>query len=266
MAVLSHRQRVSASSARRASTPMVRPRIGAGPRRVAPKRRSATTSPLFWRSLALSVSVVILGGGTMLGVHLMGVGRGPAASLPDPAPLAERTAAVLSQTPVAAKAAIVAIADANSSGAKATTMEPSAAAARPQPAAIQPTAEDFARPAFLEPIDPRAAALRSEAASPASAVGADGVDPMEVASIGQPADAQAPLPEPKPDAMPPASADGRSARIAMDVTFRSAPRRGRNVIGQLAAGTKVTLLGCKSWCEVVADGKRGYVYRRAVDR
>jgi uncharacterized protein YraI len=29
---------------------------------------------------------------------------------------------------------------------------------------------------------------------------------------------------------------------------------------------RVTLIGCKSWCEVVANGKRGFVYGRAVDR
>lgn len=251
MSGLQRTQRMPARPARPVLAPrsqapapfMVRPRVGGKPRK-GPTSHRRTSVPLLWRSLALSVAVIIIGGGTMAGVHLMGLRSGSALPAPDPDRLAMRVAAVLQSAP----------------------QVPAAPAPR-QTSPAAPTAEDFARPAFLEPID----LDEPLTAEPQPVPSAPDVDPLEVASITPPQPAAedgppAPLPEKRPDGIENQVAKGRTARIVMDINLRSSPRRASRVIGTVSRGTKVTLVSCKSWCEVVADGKRGYVYGRAVAR
>ncbi|MFG1298918.1 SH3 domain-containing protein [Xanthobacter sp. V3C-3] len=108
-----------------------------------------------------------------------------------------------------------------------------------------PTADDFARPAFLEPADGDEADLPEGAAEAAG-------------------DA-APLPTPRPAAASAeADKDARTVRIRSAVTLRSGPRRSASAIGTLDEGTRVTLYSCKSWCEVSSGDKRGFVYKTAV--
>ncbi|MBN8999502.1 MAG: SH3 domain-containing protein [Rhizobiales bacterium] len=52
------------------------------------------------------------------------------------------------------------------------------------------------------------------------------------------------------------------ARITADVKLRSNPDNGAPVVGLLATGTSVVVVGCKGWCEVVAGDKRGFVFRK----
>ncbi len=52
----------------------------------------------------------------------------------------------------------------------------------------------------------------------------------------------------------------------MDVNLRSGPRKGADTIAALTAGTAIEIVACKAWCEVVANGKRGFVFRDAVNR
>jgi len=52
-----------------------------------------------------------------------------------------------------------------------------------------------------------------------------------------------------------------AARVVSPVSMRaSADSKARAVKG-LAAGSLVTVIECKSWCEIVAAGKRGFVLR-----
>lgn len=218
------------------------------------------------RNLGLAAAVVILGGGTLVAVQLLGMGHAPGMAKPDPNRLAVRAALALRAEPPAPTPAPEA----------APAVPPAAAPERPADAAptVAPTPADFARPAFLEPIGPRDVLLSPEADAPRplepATADAD-VDPVEVASIPTPPDGTAtPLPRKRPENIPAADADdaakGRTGRITMDINLRSGPRRSSRVIGTIPEGTKVKVVSCKSWCEVVADDKRGYVYRRAVDR
>lgn len=269
---------------------MARPRLGERPRKPPAPKRSALPS-LVWRNLGLAAAAVILGGGTLVSVHILGLGQTDGTQKPDANRLAIKAATVLrAASPVAAPAdaapakpsqasqagtAQAGTAQAETPPTRKSSGEAPQAAARP---AIAPTPADFARPAFLEPIDPQASLLNPEptvAPAQESAMAADdGVDPVEVASIPTPPAADvAPLPQKRPSDIPAASDDdgdrasrGRTAKITMDINLRSGPRRASSVIGTIPAGTKVTLIGCRSWCEVVAKGKHGYVYRRAVDR
>jgi hypothetical protein len=198
-------------------------------------RAEGVTLPALWRLLAISACAVILGGGGLLAFQLAEAPSPPAAP-EDHRRLAIKAASILGGAPVAER--------------------PKAEAA--------PTAEDFARPAFLEPL-PAMGDAPAPAAAPAPPAGdrprapADVQPEPQVAALETPALDPAPLPPVRPSAE-------RTARIIFDVTMRSGPRRSASAIGQVDKNERVTLIGCKSWCEVVANGKRGFVYGRAVDR
>jgi hypothetical protein len=217
---------LSKASARR--RPAVRSRI---------PRAEGVTLPALWRLLAIAACAVILGGGGLLAFQFV------EATAPAPAPEDHRRLAI--------KAASIL-------GSPAAPERPKAEAA--------PTAEDFARPAFLEPL-PAAGDQPGPATAPAREAGAvpdtvaSAAPGPQVAALETAMPAAAPLPPERPQV-----AAERTARIVFDVTMRSGPRRGASAIGQLDRNARVTLIGCKSWCEVVADGKRGFVYSRAVDR
>ncbi|MCS0504166.1 SH3 domain-containing protein [Ancylobacter mangrovi] len=49
--------------------------------------------------------------------------------------------------------------------------------------------------------------------------------------------------------------------VRSSVTMRSAPRKGASALANLQGGEKVDLVACHGWCEVIADGKRGFVYK-----
>lgn len=276
-----------------------RPRIGKGPR-VRPRTRRASTMDMGVLARALGVSlvvaVVVLGGFFLLRAlgfeatqaNLLDHGGAPskvagglvpsiapAAMTATPGTPSPATAqpAMASEPPSAAPAPKPAAIDA-SRIASLLSNEPTAKqspdeSAAPNPAAISPAAEnmapavmatapvatapaaptpaDFARPAFIEP--------------PAA-------DKADADAIDDPApEAAAPTPATRPN--PPqerAEGSGTAGRINTAINLRAAPQKGAAVLATLEAGTKITVYACKYWCEVGADGKRGYVYRRAVDQ
>ncbi|MFH3478992.1 SH3 domain-containing protein [Xanthobacter variabilis] len=243
-----------ATSPPRRATPDqgVRPRIGRGPRRTRRKTVARIDAGVALRSAAISAAVAVFVLGGFFALQSLGIWRDHEAALgreklmdppssvaagglvPTTAPAptessleVRRSASLLGKEPAAEPPANTA---------------PSAAAAEtaPEPKPGQPTAADFERPAFLEPLEadeePNEAGGAAAAASRAAG------------------------------SAPSSSDNGREGRINTPINLRNAPQRGATVLATLAAGTKVTIYGCKSWCEVAADGKRGYVYRRAVDQ
>ena len=56
-----------------------------------------------------------------------------------------------------------------------------------------------------------------------------------------------------------------TATIKSGVTMRGGPDNKSAAVGTLKTGQKVDLVSCKMWCEVVADGKRGFVFKKFVD-
>lgn len=252
---------------------MARPRIGTRPRaRSARKRRGDGT--ILWRVLAVSTAVLILGTGGLLALHAMAPGAGVHAPVrADPRrteaaiapvvtpfrasnekPARERTAGEKADSESLARRAAAA----------ASALAPPASSAAPGPGSAvpdapaadpAPTAADFARPAFLEPLSGEAADTPEETVVAEADTTVPQTDPPATA---------VPLPAPRPASAQ--EADSRSARIRMAVTLRSGPRRSASAIGTLGEGTKVTLYSCKSWCEVSAGDKRGFVYKNAVAR
>lgn len=250
---------------------MTRPRIGTSPVRGRVTRKRRGDGTLLLRVLAVSTAVLILGTGGLLALHSMAPGSSgqAVADVPSrPAQVATAQAATAqaaarqapakpaAERPAAAKAAPDVIARRAATVASLLGAPAPAVASAPAdgPADAAPTAADFARPAFLEPL-PRDGDEQADETRLASA------DVPE----STPSAASAPLPAPRPP-VPDKAADSRSARIRSAVTLRSGPRRSASAIGTLAEGTRVTLYSCKSWCEVATADKRGFVYKNAVAR
>ena len=51
------------------------------------------------------------------------------------------------------------------------------------------------------------------------------------------------------------------ARVTADVNLRSSPRKGSSIAGVVPTGSAVNVLSCNGWCEVVYNGKKGWVYK-----
>ncbi|GLK82572.1 SH3 domain-containing protein [Ancylobacter defluvii] len=119
--------------------------------------------------------------------------------------------------------------------------------AAPEPSSLAAAPEaKLPRQAPLPPPAPprRAAVVAAVAPAPASAGQADAVA----------------------DATDPAPADAGAeptggATIRSPVTMRTGPNKGAAAMQTLKSGQQVELVACDSWCEIVADGKRGFVYK-----
>ncbi|MCB1496241.1 MAG: SH3 domain-containing protein [Bauldia sp.] len=66
--------------------------------------------------------------------------------------------------------------------------------------------------------------------------------------------------------VPAANKGAGTGRVNTAVNMRSGPDNNAAVVAVLAAGTAVKIEKCDYWCTVVADGKRGYVFRKFVGR
>jgi hypothetical protein len=67
----------------------------------------------------------------------------------------------------------------------------------------------------------------------------------------------------KPAADDDAADDGHILRA---VTMRSGPKKGAAAIGTIPAKAAVQVMSCKSWCQVVYKGKRGWIYKSFLKR
>lgn len=63
-----------------------------------------------------------------------------------------------------------------------------------------------------------------------------------------------------------AAAPNGTARILRDVTMRASGSKNATPVGTIPAKATVELITCKSWCQVVYKGKRGWIYKGFVAR
>ncbi|WP_167391273.1 SH3 domain-containing protein [Mesorhizobium temperatum] len=126
-----------------------------------------------------------------------------------------------------------------------TADKPSAAAAFPDPAAKT-----------------KVAALLAKVAAPTKTA----TDGAQTAAIPTPK----PLPaatqkdgtQTKVEAKQASAAD--TGRILRGVTMRTGPKNSAAAIVTIPAKTSVQVMGCKKWCQIVYNGKRGWIYRSFV--
>ncbi|MER8810064.1 SH3 domain-containing protein [Mesorhizobium australicum] len=191
-------------------------------------------------------------------------------------PQAERKSSQVSPTTAAAAVNIPALA----------ANDPRWTGAQPKAAATDP--DQTAAPSQVAK-QPEPAPNKTAAAFAQSSTDTDATDELaKVAAPSPPADSSNPdgaqtaaIPETQPQApeqQPAATDDAGSkakanprkvtaagnGRILRAVTMRSAPKKGATPIGTVPARTSVQLMGCKKWCEIVYNGKHGWVYQSYV--
>ncbi|ESY92840.1 SH3 domain-containing protein [Mesorhizobium australicum] len=191
-------------------------------------------------------------------------------------PQAERKSSQVSPTTAAAAVNIPALA----------ANDPRWTGAQPKAAATDP--DQTAAPSQVAK-QPEPAPNKTAAAFAQSSTDTDATDELaKVAAPSPPADSSNPdgaqtaaIPETQPQApeQQPAATDddggkakanprkvtaAGNGRILRAVTMRSAPKKGATPIGTVPARTSVQLMGCKKWCEIVYNGKHGWVYKSYV--
>ena len=196
------------------------------------------------------------------------------------APQAALKANAVSPIIAARKAAIPALA-ANSPRWTASDPQtpPDQAESQPAPSeqAAEPSAAQSTDTAFAEP------AAENDASDALSKVAAPAPADETPTAAKKPGDKMddaqtAAIPEAKPQApdAQPAATDGAAqpkpqkasaaanGRILRAVTMRTSPKKGAAAITTVPAKTSVQVIGCKKWCEIVYNGKHGWVYKSYV--
>jgi hypothetical protein len=156
---------------------------------------------------------------------------------------------------VAAEAEIPALApnDPRWTGPKTTSGQ---MAGQAEKTADKPSIAAFADPAAKN----KAAALFAKVAAPSKAA----TDDEQTAAI----------PAPKPQLPAATQGDGSQAKVEAEkvsaadtgrilraVTMRTGPKKSAAAIVTVPAKTSVEVMGCKKWCQIVYNGKRGWIYK-----
>ena len=233
------------------------------------RRRAASKDVITWQRLGLlAVFIVIAGGGAMALQRV--VAREEAAVAPE----VIGNAAIASVAPSAPMPFIPVPPES-------VPVQVAAAEKPPVRPVLRNTQPE------LDATEPEPEPMESVLAATASAFAASEAIASPIPAP-KPLPKLAPLPTPAPkhaavaDAQPPAAdkedndpdeADGTSAfggeptgsaTIRSSVTMRAAPKKGATPVGNLQGGQKVELVACKGWCEIIVDGKRGFIYKSFV--
>lgn len=111
----------------------------------------------------------------------------------------------------------------------------------------------------------------AESAAQADADEESAGEPVQTAALDPQTDepeqeaAVAPAPEPARVESSGAAPTG-TARITAGANMRAAGRKGSRIIGTVPGNATVQLVSCDIWCEVVHNGRRGFVYKDFVSR
>ncbi len=227
----------------------IQPRFGMGPRNPesVPQPIPGKTVSAFWPMMGSSLAVVILAAGTLFGLLTQET------SVPSGAVSAkvEITTHPAVQPAVQQKvAAHIPSAPAPLDDVEETGSITPRLSMTPPPASAQ---------AFVEPSVPAQPEQRDELAYNPDDMPMADIEVLKEAktrasSRVQSASAQSD------------SNSSRTVRLNQNVRLRVQPNGKSRVLTTLAKGTELTLYGCKSWCEVESQRKRGYVYAKALNR
>lgn len=178
--------------------------------------------------------------------------------------VAAADAAPVTPPPVAAAPAEPAEAGAIADRAPATLRRTEDAGAAVAAAEEAPSdTERFVATAAVRPAQPRTPASASEVLAyaptpkPNDPVGRSffGKDDGEDAAPAAKKSASAKIPAPSPG----------KAKVLMAVNMRAKPDNDAPAVKILGAGTRVQVVKCDGWCEIVADGRHGYVFKKFLD-
>ncbi|RWO26919.1 MAG: SH3 domain-containing protein [Mesorhizobium sp.] len=118
------------------------------------------------------------------------------------------------------------------------------------------TAAAFADPAAKNKV----AALIAKVAAPAKAA----TDGAPTAAISTPKPLPAATQKDGTQAKVEAKQASAAGRILRGVTMRTGPKNSAAAIVTIPAKTSVQVMGCKKWCQIVYNGKRGWIYKSFV--
>ncbi|WP_287173128.1 SH3 domain-containing protein [Mesorhizobium sp.] len=118
------------------------------------------------------------------------------------------------------------------------------------------TAAAFADPAAKTKL----AALIAKVAAPAKAA----TDGAPTAAISTPKPLPAATQKDGTQAKVEAKQASAAGRILRGVTMRTGPKNSAAAIVTIPAKTSVQVMGCKKWCQIVYNGKRGWIYKSFV--
>jgi Bacterial SH3 domain len=193
-----------------------------------------------------------------------------AAMVSPTSPQADRKADKVSPA-VAAKAVVVTALASDDPRWTGSGTKPTAGTAAPPPAQAANTAADkpAAAAAFAEPATGTDAATElAKVAAPNNVDASDAADGSQTAAIPE---VQPEVPPQQPatagdtgsqvKAKPQKAAATSTGRILRPVTMRSGPKTSAAAIVTVPARTSVQLVSCKQWCEIVYNGKHGWVYK-----
>lgn len=258
-----------------------------------PKRRSLAMTfgyecrPSFWRTVRTNSHLVIAALGTASFLGVAGLAFWLAM------PSAERAAfADPAQEPAVTEATDVAAAEPEPVGGPDNKAAPEAATAEAEIPALKPNDIRWKAPSTAEQAAQASSAQTSRQAveAEAQAAVADDIEPAEEgdtsslaafaaanraqvgsdtgSSAAKPDDAETaaiPTAKPKPEAAT-ETAGGQSGRTVHAVTMRSGPKKGAPAMTTVPAKAAVQVLSCNQWCEIVYNGKRGWIYKSYVKR
>lgn len=246
------------------------------------RRRSASKDVITWQRLGvLAIFMAAVGGGASLLQSVVGrdeakvsadaIGNAaiasvaPSQGLPmpmpnEPAPLAHAEPARVASAPAAPalRSAVPASTVNNVMAASLSASGLASAGGSGFAPALPASVSAFAAPDVVSASPMNAPALPKQAPLP---------PPKQVAAVVPQAQvtrnesADEPADDASATAAPFGGAPVDTVTIRSSVTMRAAPRKGAKPIGNIPSGRKVDLVACTSWCEVISDGKRGFIYK-----
>lgn len=184
-------------------------------------------------------------------------------------PQAARKSNEVSSTVAAAEANIPALAanDPRWTGSQPKATSDSASPAPSQAAKQAEQAPDKATAAFAQPAAGTDATteLAKVAAPAAAASNPDGAQTAAIPEVQPQVPAQQPAAaagdNSQAKAKPWKVAAAGNGRILRAVTMRSGPKKNAAAIGTVPAKTSVQVMNCKQWCQIVYNGKTGWIYK-----
>lgn len=257
-----------------AETPAARRRMFGGVARTeaepaaARRKRSASGEAFTWQRLGvLAICITAIGGAAVALQSVVGrdearvapevIGNAAIASVAPSAPTPATTPPVVETVDIAANAPMAA-----------SAVAPAAPATPPAPVVPQISARALLAPPPSEPPVRGLTAFAAQEPSMLPATAPEITLPRQAPLPPKRAVAAAPVPEivdAADTANRPSAVSGGDpiggATIRSAVTMRTGPRKGAPAMATLKGGQQVELVSCDSWCEIVADGKRGFIYK-----
>ena len=217
----------------------------------------------WWQEVKVHAHLVIAAVGTLALLAVAGVALWLAMPAGDRQAFAE--AKVDPQPAIAATATEVPVTDVTAQ-----------AATQPEPpvetASVAEQPEAPVTQSVVPELDPQAAAAIAAPSVETGDIAPSTDAEQEPATQEMPLMAAIPTPRPTlpsvadvPD-KPSEASDKTSGHTLRAVTMRSGPKSGASAIDTVPAKTAIEVISCEKWCEIVYEGKRGFVYKSFIEQ